>query len=272
MLKTRVITAVVLLAVLLSVLYSRSFVFTALVAAVLFGAAAWETFRLFHNRQPLLGAIVWTGVFLFIVFQGNAADSILLFWACAAIWLIRLVPSLAMGLPPLDGLGNRLLNGIYGLAVLGCFVAIIALFQHSPLYLLSVLTIVWIADIGAYFAGKAFGRHKLAPSISPGKSWEGAIGGWLAVLLVVAGSTMLPALGDAFPAQLLAKWGWPGLFLALTLLVAASIVGDLFESQLKRRTGMKDSSNLLPGHGGVLDRIDALIPTLPLAMLLHSWL
>lgn len=272
MLKTRVITAVVLLAVLLSVLYSRSFLFIALVATVFLGAAAWETFRLFHNRQPLLGAFVWAGVFLFIVFQGQAADSALLFWACAAIWLVRLVPALAMGLPPLDSLTNRFLNGIYGLAVLGCFVAIIALFQHSPLYLLSVLAIVWVADIGAYFAGKAFGKHKLAPSISPGKSWEGAIGGWLAVLLVAGASTTLPSFGDTFPVQLLANWGWPGLFLALTLLVAASIVGDLFESQLKRRAGMKDSSNLLPGHGGVLDRIDAVIPTLPLAVLLNSWL
>lgn len=272
MLKTRVITAVVLLAVLLMVLYSGSFLFTVLVATVFFGAAAWETFRLFHNRQPVLGAAVWAGVFMFIVIQGNAADSILLFWVCAAVWLVRLAPSLAMGLPPLESLGNRLLNGIYGLAILGCFVAIIALFQRSPLYLLSILAIVWIADIGAYFSGKAFGKHKLAPSISPGKSWEGAIGGWLAVLLVAGISTTLPPLGDTFSARLLAQWGWPGLLLALTVLVAASIVGDLFESQLKRRAGMKDSSNLLPGHGGVLDRIDALIPALPPAALLTSWL
>jgi phosphatidate cytidylyltransferase len=272
MLQTRVITALVLLAMLLSVLYSRSFVFIAVVAAAFFAAAAWETFRLFHNRQPVLGAAVWTGVFLFIVFQGNAGNAMLLFWVCAAIWLIRLAPSLMLGVPSLDSLSNRLLNGVYGVAILGCFVAIVALFQHSPLYLLSVLAIVWVADIGAYFAGKAFGRHKLAPSISPGKSWEGAIGGWLAVMLVAAGSTTLSWTGDTFALRLLAKWGWVGLFLALTLLVAASIVGDLFESQLKRRADMKDSSNLLPGHGGVLDRIDALIPTLPLAVLLDSWI
>lgn len=270
MLKTRVITALVLLAVLLLVLYSQSFILFVLVATAFFAAAAWESFRLFHNQRPVLGAAIWSGAFLFVVLKGNAGDATLLFGLCVAIWVVRLVPSLAIGLPSFDGFGNRLLNGVYGIGILGCFIAIIALFQHSPLYLISVMAVVWIADIGAYFAGKAFGKHKLAPSISPGKSWEGAIGGWLAVLLVAAASTTHSVLNDTFAPQVLAKWGWIGLFLALTLLVAASIAGDLFESQLKRRAERKDSSNLLPGHGGVLDRIDALIPSLPLAVLIGS--
>ena len=162
-------------------------------------------------------------------------------------------------------------------AIVGCFVAIVALFKfHSPLYLLSVMALVWIADIGAYFSGKAFGKRKLAPSISPGKSWEGAIGGGIAVL-VIAAITILaapsaPWLQDTFAVQLQLRRGWPMALLVLLVLVAASIVGDLFESQLKRRAGIKDSSNLLPGHGGVLDRIDALIPVLPFAALVGSWL
>jgi phosphatidate cytidylyltransferase len=164
---------------------------------------------------------------------------------------------LRFGLPPAGSTGNLLLSGIYAIAILGCFLAMTILFRRSPLYLLSVLAIVWIADIGAYFAGKAFGKRKLAPSISPGKSWEGAIGGWIAVLLLTALSLLSPSLSDT---------------LVLTLLAVASVVGDLFESQLKRRAGMKDSSALLPGHGGVLDRIDALIPVLPLAVLFDFWL
>ena len=272
MLKTRVITALVLLAVLLAVLYSKSFVFFVLVASAFFGAAAWECFRLFKNSQPLLGAAVWTAVFAFIVSRSDLSGTNLLFALCVAIWVIRLVPSLAVGLPAMEGMGNRLLNGIYGIAILGCFVAIVALFGKSPLYLLSVMAIVWIADIGAYFAGKAFGRRKLAPSISPGKSWEGAIGGWGAVLLLAGASAVSPELADTFAPQVLGKWGWGGFAAVMTAMVAASIVGDLFESQLKRRAGMKDSSNLLPGHGGVLDRIDALIPTLPLAVLVGAWL
>jgi len=128
-----------------------------------------------------------------------------------------------------------------------------------------------VADIGAYFSGKGFGRHKLAPSISPGKSWEGAVGGWLAVLVVAAVAVMM--LGElTFVGRLYMRFGWPGFIVVMTLLVAASVVGDLFESQLKRRAGVKDSSNLLPGHGGVLDRIDALIPVLPLAALIDLWL
>jgi phosphatidate cytidylyltransferase len=272
MLKTRVITALVLLSLLLAVLYSQSFLLFGLVTAAFFAAAAWESFRLFRNSKPVVGAALWTAAFLFIVFEGDPAHATLLFAICVAAWVIKLAPSLGRELSSFDGFGNRFLTGVYGIAILGCFVAIVALFLRSPVYLLSVMALVWVADIGAYFAGKAFGKHKLAPSISPGKSWEGAVGGWMAVLAVAAVSTTLPILADSFAARLLAAWGWPGFIIVMTLIVAASIVGDLFESQLKRRAGMKDSSNLLPGHGGVLDRIDALVPSLPLAVLLGAWL
>src|SRR5690606_24340448 len=109
--------------------------------------------------------------------------------------------------------------------------------------------------------------------ISPGKSWEGAIGGGIAVLVV---ATLVTAFGgdtlaNTFPVRVQASLGWAATYLILILTVAASVVGDLFESQLKRRAGMKDSSNLLPGHGGVLDRIDALVPVLPLAALIGAW-
>ncbi|MBS0309009.1 MAG: phosphatidate cytidylyltransferase [Proteobacteria bacterium] len=270
MLKTRVITAVVLLAVLLAILFSGSLLAFQIGLAVFFAAAMWECFRLFQNKQAIPGAAIWTAAFIFILFNQRNFSLPLLFAVCVAIWMVRLIPSLATGLPSLEGWRNRLLNGIYGIAILGCFLAIFVLFQHSPTYLLSVMAIVWIADIGAYFVGKACGKRKLAPSISPGKSWEGAMGGWVCVLLIAAASTAAPWLQDSFAVQLLAKWGWVGFIAAMSLLVAASIVGDLVESQLKRRAGMKDSSNLLPGHGGVLDRIDALIPVLPLAALLSA--
>jgi phosphatidate cytidylyltransferase len=271
MLRTRVITALVLLAVLLALLFLNSFPVFALVAAIFFAAAVWESFRLFESKRSIVGASIWTLAFVLVAFNRAFFDA-WLFGLCVAIWAIRLAPSLAIGLPPFHCVANRLLNGIYAVAILGCFVAILNLFKHSVLYLFSVMAIVWIADIGAYFFGKAFGKRKLAPSISPGKSWEGAIGGWLAVSLIAAATTMISELSDTFAVKLQLRWGWPGFFAALTLLVAASIVGDLFESQLKRRAGRKDSSNLLPGHGGVLDRIDALIPALPLAVLFDSWM
>ena len=271
MLKTRVVTALVLLLVLVLLLLSQSVLAVALAAGIFFAAAAWEALRLFKSRNPALIAAVWTVTFGLIVFQQSYLHARILMLLCVFIWLLRLAPSLKFGLPPLDSLANKLLSGIYGVAILGCFTAILALFAHSPLYLFSVMAIVWIADIGAYFSGKAFGRNKLAPSISPGKSWEGAIGGWIAVLLVAAASTRIPGLQDTFSAQLLVSRGPVVLAVGLSLLVVASVCGDLFESQLKRRAGVKDSSGLLPGHGGVLDRIDALIPALPLALLIDLW-
>jgi phosphatidate cytidylyltransferase len=270
MLKTRVITAVVLLVILLAILSVNSFPVFAVAATVFFAAAMWEGYRLFDNKLPVFGAAIWTAAFAFLAFRGVFTQSLLLYWLCAAIWGLRLAPSLKFGLPPLQSMGNRLLTGIYGIAVLGCFGAILVLFQHSPVYLVSAMAIVWVADIGAYFAGKAFGKHKLAPTISPGKSWEGAIGGWIAVLALASATAFLPAFHDTFAARLHDHFGWSVFFLVMTLLVGASIIGDLAESQLKRRIGMKDSSNLLPGHGGVLDRIDALLPTLPLVVLFSA--
>lgn len=272
MLRTRVITALVLLAILLLAIFSNSFNTFATLVAVFFAAAAWECQRLFRMQFPLVGAAIWTAVFVFLAFASSFRQSVLLFGICVAIWAIRLTPALRLGLPTLDGLANRLLCSVYGVAVFGAFIAILSLYHRSPLYMLSVMAIVWIADIGAYFSGKAFGKRKLAPSISPGKSWEGAIGGALLVLLAGCLTVAIPALNDTFSAQVYLTWGWPGLLAALIVMAAASVVGDLFESQLKRRAGMKDSSALLPGHGGVLDRVDALIPVLPLAVLIAYWM
>lgn len=277
MLKTRIITALVLLAVLLPVLYLNYFPAFAVIATLFFGAAVWESFRLFKNRQALLIAVVWTAVFVFaFLFSDGLQQGRFWFVLCSAIWLLRFAPALATGLPPIDGAGNTILSMVYAVTIVGCFAAIVALFQHAPLYLLSVMALVWIADIGAYFSGKAFGKRKLAPSISPGKSWEGAIGGGVAVLLlstltiVLAPST--PWLQDTFAVAVQRSLGWIAALAILLVIVAASVVGDLFESMLKRRAGIKDSSNLLPGHGGVLDRIDALVPVLPLAALIGTWL
>jgi phosphatidate cytidylyltransferase len=284
MLKTRILTAIVLLAILLPVLFAGNFAAFGVVATVFFGAAMWEAMRLFGQRVPLVNALIWSMLFAFCVFGGGFNASVPLFALCVVLWLARFVPALAIGLPALPvpstvsargrSLSNSLLSTAFIVALFGCFIAILVLFAHSPAYLLSVMALVWIADIGAYFSGKAFGRRKLAPSISPGKSWEGAIGGGLAVLLIasvtIVAAPSTPWLQDTFAVALHGRFGWAGALPILAVVVAASIVGDLFESLLKRRAGMKDSSSLLPGHGGVLDRIDALIPVLPLAALIGS--
>lgn len=278
MLKTRIVTALVLLAILLPVFWINHFPAFIVLATLFFVAAIWESQQLFMSRYPILSTAIWTILFG-LLFQAPLIYSYYLCAVCVLLWAIRMTPSLVLGLTPAPdknsqnaslNFRNKLLSMVYGLAILGCFMAITELFKYSPLYLLSVMTIVWLADIGAYFTGKAFGKHKLAPSISPGKSWEGAVGGWIIVLIVAAGSVPVLSSSDVFTVAVFNRWGSLGLVAVLTLMVAASVVGDLFESQLKRRAGKKDSSRLLPGHGGVLDRIDALIPVLPLAVLIHG--
>lgn len=278
MLKTRIITAVLLLAVLLPVLFSQYFPAVAGVVTLFVAAALWEAARLFGvgSAKAKLAGVAGGALFVFLVLIAKPASVNSLYGVACLLWLLRYVPSLGMGLPPMQGGGNWSMAVTFSFAIFACFFAILALYLQSPLYLLSVMALVWLADIGAYFAGKAFGKRKLAPSISPGKSWEGAIGGGIAVLLLASTTVLLapanPWLQDTFAVKLQARFGWAMALLLLVLVVAASIVGDLFESQLKRRAGMKDSSNLLPGHGGVLDRIDALIPVLPLAALIGFWL
>jgi phosphatidate cytidylyltransferase len=277
MLKTRIITAVVLLAVLLPVLFFNYFPAFAFVVTLFVGAAMWEGARLFGLGATPARAVgvVSAGLFVLLMYSAKPGAVTSLYGVAVLLWVIRYAPSLGLGLPPLKGAANWSLGVTFSFAVFACFFAIVGLFLHSPLYLLSVMVLVWIADIGAYFSGKAFGKRKLAPSISPGKSWEGAIGGGVAVLAIASLTIVLaasfPWLQDTFAVKLQARFGWALALLALLLIVVASVVGDLFESQLKRRAAIKDSSNLLPGHGGVLDRVDALIPVLPLAALIGSW-
>lgn len=164
-----------------------------------------------------------------------------------------------------------LLLTVFGLiAVPAACSALLAAHARGVLYLLSLLALVWAADIGAYFVGRAVGGIKLAPRISPGKTLSGALGGMVAAIIWVWVSSWFGEPGisgrSTFGADLVAAWSLPGALLIAAILAWVSIAGDLFESLLKRRAGRKDSSRLLPGHGGVFDRVDAVLPVMPLAM------
>lgn len=167
---------------------------------------------------------------------------------------------------------SPLLTAFGLLAVPAACTALLTAYGRGVPYLLSLLAVVWAADIGAYFVGRRVGGRKLAPAISPGKTLSGALGGMVCVMLWIAASHWLasptPTGLSLFGADLVARWSWPGALLLAAVLAWVSIAGDLFESLLKRRAGRKDSSQLLPGHGGVFDRIDAVLPAAPLAMLL----
>ncbi|MDT7835457.1 phosphatidate cytidylyltransferase [Aquabacterium sp. OR-4] len=276
MLRQRVITALVLLGVLLPALFApMAWPFAAL-SLLLIGAAGWEWSRL-NGRA---GAVaVATGLAVVAVSVILGLDKALpeqrgLWWPATLAWVVAGGLALRAGPQgwPRLPLALRWLIGVALLAV--GWNAIAAARVIGINFLLSAMALVWMADIAAYFGGRAFGRRKLAPGISPGKSWEGVFSGWVGVLLLAWLWVWVDrhhALGSAsLYTQLLGTFGWWALVLGCLGLAGLSVVGDLFESLVKRACGAKDSSGLLPGHGGVLDRIDALLPVLPAAMALIS--
>ncbi|MES2978207.1 MAG: phosphatidate cytidylyltransferase [Pseudomonadota bacterium] len=276
MLKQRVITAVVLLAILLPALFYPSWVPLGAVALVLISAAGWEWARL-NGFGP---ASAWlTGALCLLLCSGlwyagwvtRPLPTLWLLvgmaWVLCGSWMLR---AGVQGWPSIPQV-LRLIAGVIVLCL--AWLALAQARVKGIEFLLSVLVLVWVADIAAYFAGRAFGqkftRSKLAPSISPGKSWEGVWGGMAGVVSMgLAWAWFFP--GESFYAQLASRHGFALLVLACVFMVAMSVVGDLVESLVKRSAGAKDSSGLLPGHGGVLDRVDALLPALPLAMMLSG--
>ena len=274
MLGTRVVTALVLLAVLLLALFFLPPIGWAWGIAFLSAVVGWEWggfMRLGKSGRYLLGAAL----------ASLCAACILAFpahfggegWSPAVAWQLGrwlYVPSVVFWLCvlpfwlfkrwPLPGVLGGILVG--SVVLLPALLALVQLRQLGPWTLVCVMAIVWAADVAAYFAGRAFGKRKLAPSISPGKTWAGAWGAVVGVL--VYGFSASAWLPHALQHNI-------GVFaVILVTLTVLSIVGDLFESLLKRQAEIKDSSNILPGHGGILDRIDSLTSTLPFVALL--WL
>jgi phosphatidate cytidylyltransferase len=278
MLLQRVITAVVLLALLLPALFAATSWPFAVLSLLLIAAAGWEWARL-NGVSPI--AAVGPGALLALAgtwaLYSGAMGRVptTWWWATTALWIVGGAFALRGG-PlawPRWPAPMRLLLGLLLLWV--GWLALATARASSINFVLSALCVVWVADIGAYFAGRKFGRRKLAPSISPGKTWEGVVGGligvWLLGLLWMLWiDRQLPVDGQSLFSHVRERTGWVGLFALTAALAGLSVVGDLFESLVKRAAGAKDSSRLLPGHGGVLDRIDALLPVLPAAMALGS--
>jgi len=278
MLRQRVLTALVLLAVLLgAVLLPRPEPFV-LILLLMASCALWEWLRLIHpgaGKRALTGAIILGVVLVWLKLQWFAgwpdfgAQTISRILTQGLIPLAVLCWSMGASIAVARGqlrTGVHVGQGLFAAgAVLAAWAALVWLYQaHGGWALLSLMALVWCADVAAYFAGRSWGRHKLAPRVSPGKTWEGAVAGILAAMAWALFSMQWEGSFFALLAQRHAVW----LTCILAGLMAAlSVVGDLYESLLKRRAGMKDSSALLPGHGGVLDRIDALLPVAPAAWL-----
>lgn len=280
MLKQRVITALLLLAVLLPAMFYPNPMVFGVVSALLVAAGAWEWGRLNQGgeRIAVLAGFLMFGLCLAVVWNPLQIATLkpvwmgaTVFWVLGGSWLLAAGQARWLRLP-------RAVRLAVGFLAVG--VAWLAVAQARVLginFMLSVLALVWVADIGAYFSGRMMGgrwfARKLAPAISPGKTWEGVVGGLVGVLVCacvwiwVEQSFFLGA-PSLYMGVLTHGWAFTGV--ALIFLGAWSVVGDLVESLIKRSVGVKDSSQLLPGHGGVLDRLDALLPVLPMALMLQS--
>jgi phosphatidate cytidylyltransferase len=276
MLKQRVITALLLLAILLPALWAEDPRWFGALVALALTLAGWEWGRL--NGQKTVAATL-TGLEVLgamgLVHLGSVGLPAWVWNLVFATWLLGAAALIRGGPSGWLRLSAPLRNLVGLVALVPAGLALMAWKAQGLNALLSVLCLVWMADIAAYFGGRRFGRRKLAPAISPGKSWEGVWSGGLGVLLLAGlWTTTIDPLwagqGLSLFGQLAAGLGWPLAVLCLLVLAALSVVGDLFESLVKRAVGAKDSSQLLPGHGGVLDRIDALLPTLPAALALTA--
>jgi phosphatidate cytidylyltransferase len=274
MLNKRVITAVILLAILIPALLAADPNYFAAAVWVLVVVAAWEWARLLGMgalAQRLFAAAV--GGLIVALWWAGLNGQALLQWATpiamltVVCWLVMLAVSLPNAKVPqvlMTGAGRVVHLLFAALTAVAAWMVVTLTHAQGWLSVLTLLLIVWIADTAAYFTGKAFGRRKLAPNISPNKTLEGAVGGVVCASLFGAACSQV---AGTFFVTLGGGMLWRA-FLLTALIAAVSVVGDLYESLLKRQAGVKDSSQLLPGHGGVLDRVDALLPALPLAWVL----
>lgn len=280
MLKQRIFTAVLLLAVLVpSIFYPSLYPFAA-ITLILIACGAWEWSRLngFASTAALVHGLVCGALTCTIWFSGWLDLDLRPLWSGAgAMWVLIGAWLLRYGQTQWHKVPRQI--RLWG-GVLGLLLAWTAMMQARAIginFLLSIFVLVWVADVGAYFAGRSLGgkvfRYKLAPGISPGKTWEGAMGGAFGVVLLALIWIAFESRMSVSSASLYVRLQSVGsgfMLVSVLFLTVMSVVGDLVESLFKRLAGVKDSSGLLPGHGGVLDRLDALIPTMPLAMMIAT--
>ncbi len=273
MLRTRVLTAFALAAALLIALFALPAWGWCAVATAILTIAAWEWRGLARDaggsRIAYAAAIGATGAGIAwaLGLWGGRPGALLLYpiYAVAVLFWIIAVPIWLRRLPAKPS--ATLVLGAGAVVLIPTFLALVQLRNIQPATLLLAMGVVWVADIAAFFAGRRFGVRKLAARISPGKTWEGCYGAAVATACyamawVAFAPRHLPALVRDIPGTMF----WT--LVVVEILTVFAVLGDLFESAMKRQAGVKDSGRLLPGHGGVLDRVDALTATLPLAALI----
>ena len=276
MLRQRIITALILLPLaILGILKLDSEYFALVLGGIiLVGGTEWCRMAGIANKlqQLLFLTLLLLALWLSWLNIDNRQFIELLLWAALAWWLLALVWVLSYPKGANLWYGNLYIRIFAGLLLLlPTWVALVNLqaqqlpLQHGPERVLFLMVLIWIADSGAFFSGRKFGRNKLAPRVSPGKSWEGVIGGAIASVLAAWLIIENFSLGLSFNATAAAGY---------VLIILFSVLGDLTESMYKRRAGIKDSGSILPGHGGILDRIDSLTSAAPIFLLalIQGWI
>ncbi len=271
MLKQRVVTAIVIAVVFFSALFFSSPYSFSLMTAVVVVYAAWEWSNLAGFSRKLIRLFYALSLAVLLIVSGyvlGLSDSSTLDLAVGKTLMSWLVPWWAIALLWVQGYpssallwGSSWARALIGyLVIVPAWLAMVILIHanQGEWLIMIVVLIVAFADIGAYFSGRAFGKHKLAINVSPKKTWEGLVGGVVANLIFVA--VLLVALNVDH---------WPMLLGLVMITVLASVLGDLLESMVKRHRGIKDSGNILPGHGGILDRLDSLTAALPVFTLVY---
>ncbi|OUR62424.1 phosphatidate cytidylyltransferase [Bermanella sp. 47_1433_sub80_T6] len=275
MLKQRILTGLVLAPIMIGGIFYLPMMQFMVFIGVITALGAWEWANL-SGIQNKLGRVAYTAVISIVLYglwyfdldQNSNLLYVAFAWWLSAFVLVRTHPKFKA---IWSGTVPRLLMGLIILLPMWMGFVQIKSYPNSGYLIIFVMFIVWGADVGAYFAGRTFGKHKLAPNVSPGKTWEGVYGGIVTTTLVAFIAGLM--LQDTIHMDLTIKQ-WSLLFAATFVVTAVSVVGDLVESMMKRHRGIKDSSNLLPGHGGVMDRIDSMTAALPvfaLALSILGW-
>lgn len=267
MLRTRVLTVAIVLPLFVGGMFYLPAAWWSIMLLPLLLAGSWEWASLcgftISGRRGFSGAVLLSGPGLLLIAHHLQMPAIpqLAYWLSVVFWLVCAPVWMKTGWHPRN---TTLLAATGWIVLVPTWLALVNL-QEAPWALLAILGVVWVADSAAYFAGHRWGRRKLAPSISPGKTWEGVVGAAVAV-------AVYHALVWYFGFRNYAPESGMAVAAMVAVIFPLSILGDLFESLCKRHAGVKDSGTLLPGHGGVLDRIDALTSTLPLAALALWWI
>ena len=263
MLRTRILTALILFPIALLILFASTVNIFAVSVGLIVLVAAWEWIHLSCSVNRARTCILLAAILVLLVGSYSLSSVYaLVIIGCGCVFWIGAFVMVVVYPKGRDQIANKYVKLLFGLLVLiPAYVALLQLRRHEAhlLFISLLAAIIWTADVGAYFIGRQFGTSRLAPNVSPGKSWIGLFGG----LVMALAAGIIVVLLDRSTSYSLSPIAWASLAGLTVVTVSLSVLGDLFESLIKRESGVKDSSSLLPGHGGLLDRIDSLTAASP---------